>query len=122
MNHELIKKVQDKNISEVGKRPEIKVGDTWEKTYNTGGKMSAKNTTIYTVTDIDGDNVSMTTKTKIESNTGEMEMNGKQNGNIIVDSKTGLIVNSEFTQDLEVKANGVKVEITGKGKIKGKAN
>jgi hypothetical protein len=101
---------------------EIKVGDSWEKTYNTGGKMPAKNITTYTVTDIDGDHVSMTSRTKIESNNNEMEIDGKQNGNIIVDSKTGLMINAEYTQDLKVKANGVKVEITGKGKIKGKAN
>jgi hypothetical protein len=101
---------------------EIRVGDSWEKTYSTGGKMPAKYSTTYTVTDIEGDHVNMTSKTKIESNTGEMEMDGKQNGNIIVDSKTGLMVNAEYTQDMEVRANGMKIAITGKGKIKGKAN
>ena len=101
---------------------EIRIGDSWERNYSTGGKIPAKYTTTYKVTDIEGDHVSMTAKTKIESNTGDMEIGGKQNGNLIVDSKTGLIVNADYTQDLEVTTKGMTVGITGKGKIKGKAN
>ncbi len=49
-------------------------------------------------------------------------MDGTQTGNIIVDSKTGMMVNAEFDQNIEVKAQGQKVEVIGKGRIKGKAN
>ncbi len=101
---------------------EIKVGDSWDKNYSTGGKMSAKYTTTYTVKDIEGDHVTLTAKTKIGSNGDAQEISGTQTGNIIVDSKTGLMINGEFDQDLEVKTEGQVVEVTGKGKIKGKAN
>jgi Family of unknown function (DUF6263) len=101
---------------------EVKVGDSWEKIYTTGGKMAAKYTTTYTAKEIEGDHVSLTTKTKIGSNEGVQNISGTQTGNIIVDSKTGLMINGEFDQDMEVKAGGQIVKVTGKGKIKGKAN
>lgn len=101
---------------------EIKVGDTWEKSYSTGGKMAANYTTTFTVKDIDGNNVALTTKTKIGSGSTGQEMDGTQSGNVLVDSKTGLMINAEFDQDISVKAQGQAVTVIGKGKIKGKAH
>ena len=101
---------------------EIKVGDSWEKSHITGNKMSARYNTTYTVKEIEGDHVTLTTKTKITSTDDNQELEGTQTGNIIVDSKTGLMINAEFDQDMEVKAKGQAVQINGKGKIKGKAN
>lgn len=101
---------------------EIKVGDSWEKSYTTGGKMAARFTTTYTAKEIEGDHVTLTTKTKISSDKEDVKVDGTQTGNIIVDSKTGLMTNAEFDQKMDVKTQGQSVEITGKGKIKGKAN
>jgi Family of unknown function (DUF6263) len=101
---------------------EIKVGDSWEKSFTTGGKMPAKYTTNYTVKEIEGDHVSMTTNTTIGSDSGDLEMKGNQTGNIVVDSKTGLMINAEFNQDIEAKMQGMTINLTGKGRIKGKAN
>jgi hypothetical protein len=99
---------------------EVKVGDSWDKSYSTGGKTPAKYTTTYTVKSIDGDNVSMTTKTKIESS-GDADVSGTQEGNILVDSKTGLMINGEFDQKIKTTMQGTSIDINGKGKIKGKA-
>lgn len=101
---------------------EIKVGDSWEKSYNTSGKMGATFTTTYTAKEIEGDHVTLAAKTKISSNKDGGEITGTQTGNIIVDSNTGLMINAEFDQQMEVKTQGQTVEVTGKGKIKGKAN
>ena len=101
---------------------EIKVGDSWDKSYTTGGKMAAKFTTTYTAKEIEGDHITLATKTKISSDKDDMEIDGTQTGNIIVDSKTGLMINAEFNQNMDVKTQGQSVEITGKGRIKGKAN
>ncbi|MEI2739491.1 MAG: DUF6263 family protein [Chitinophagaceae bacterium] len=101
---------------------EIKVGDSWEKEYSTSGRMAAKYTTTYTAKEIEGDHVTLTAKTKITSSANGQEMDGTQTGSIIVDSKTGMMVNAEFDQNIEVKAQGQKVEVIGKGRIKGKAN
>jgi Family of unknown function (DUF6263) len=100
---------------------EIKVGDTWEKSFATGGKMAAKFSTTYTVKEIEGDHVTLATKTRIGSS-GEMDLSGDQTGTLLIDSKSGLMVNGEFDQHINVKTQGVELEITGKGKIKGKAN
>jgi Family of unknown function (DUF6263) len=100
---------------------EIKVGDTWEKNYTIGGKMPSKNTTVYTVKEMDGDRVILGTKTRIGSN-GEMDVNGSQTGDVVIDSRTGLMTSGEFDQNIDVKTPEMSMEIKGKGKIKGKAN
>lgn len=101
---------------------EVKVGDSWEKSFSTGGKMAGTYTTKYTVKSIEGDHVTLATDTKISSAGDEGGLAGTQTGNMIVDSKTGLMVNAEFQQDMKMKTQGITVDITGKGKIKGTAN
>jgi hypothetical protein len=101
---------------------QVKVGDSWDKSYKTSGKLKAQFTTTYTVKEIEGNNISLRTKTRIEPLDGEMQITGEQTGNIIVDSKTGLMINGEFEQDMKTEMKGTPVTITGKGKIKGRAN
>jgi len=101
---------------------EVKVGDSWEKTYSIGGQIPSKFVSTYTVKQIEGDHVTMTSKTKISSEkSADIELSGDQDGSIIVDSKTGLTTNAEFKQNMQVNTSGMKVEMTGKGKIKGSA-
>lgn len=101
---------------------EVKVGDTWEKTYKTGGKTASQMVTKYTVKAIDGDHVTLDANTDIsEASTGS-PLTGKQTGTIIVDSKTGLIVNATYDQTMEIKEEGSNIVIVAKGKIKGTAH
>ncbi|MER3499569.1 MAG: hypothetical protein C4308_13545 [Chitinophagaceae bacterium] len=99
----------------------VKVGDTWEKSYSLGGRMKGNFKTVFTVKEIEGDHVTLGTKTEIKPLDEQMPMSGVQTGNIIVDSKTGLIVNAEFEQQMETKADNQTIKITGTGKIVGKA-
>lgn len=101
---------------------EVKVGDTWEKSFSTGGKMAGNYNTKYTVKSIEGDHVALISDTKISSDNKEGGLTGTQTGNMIIDSKTGLMVNTEFQQDMKMTTQGITVNITGKGKIKGTAN
>jgi hypothetical protein len=100
---------------------EVKPGDTWEKTYSIGGSMGGKFTTTYTVKDIDGDHVSLTSVSKISSGDGG-DISGTQTGNLLVDSKTGLMIDGEFEQLLQTRNEGRPVTIKSTGKIKGKAH
>jgi hypothetical protein len=100
---------------------EVKTGDSWEKTYSVGGNMGGKFTTTYTVKDIDGDHISLTSVTKISSGDGG-EISGTQTGNLLVDSKTGLMIDGEFEQELQTRNEGKPITIKSKGRIKGKAN
>jgi uncharacterized protein DUF6263 len=84
--------------------------------------MPAKYTTTYTVKEIEGDQVTLDTKTRIESAGGDVEVNGNQTGEMMIDSKSGLMVNASFTQELDTKVQGMSMTISGRGKIKGKAN
>lgn len=97
---------------------EIKTGDTWERSYTTGGKMPGKYTTHYTVKGIEGDHVTLAAETKIESN-GDIKIKGSQTGDIIADIKSGMIVNAQYEQDIETTVMGMAIKMVGKGKVKG---
>ena len=99
---------------------EVKLGDTWEKSWQMGGRMPAKYITKYTVKGIEGDHVSLAAQTNIGSDSDDMKIKGNQTGNLLVDSKTGLVINAEFNQDIETKTRGMDIKTMGKGKIKGK--
>jgi hypothetical protein len=108
---------------------EVKVGDTWEKSFSTGGKLKADYNTKFTVKEIEGDFVTLATKTTIKSNDATTEVKGEQEGDMIVDSRTGLVTSGDATQDIEVttgkdsetKTPGMVIAIKGKLKISGKA-
>lgn len=100
---------------------EVKVGDSWEKSYETGGNLGAGYTTTYTVKEIEGTHVTLSTDTKITGKEGGNEMNGVQTGNLIVDSKTGLMINGDFKQDIKSSSKGKPVTVKGNVKVKGSA-
>jgi uncharacterized cupredoxin-like copper-binding protein len=99
---------------------EVKEGDSWEKTFIVGGrKMPARHSSIYKVKSVDGDHVSLYVTSLIEPASDELAIHGSQTGNLLVDSKTGLVLKAEYEQEMEADAMGMKIEIRGKGKIKG---
>jgi hypothetical protein len=100
---------------------EMKVGDSWKKSYTTVGKIGARYDTEYTVKEIEGDHVTLTTRTKINSDREGTKVTGDQTGNILLDSKTGLMINGEYDQDFIVNTNGMNIKFTGKSKIRGTA-
>ncbi|MFI5134138.1 MAG: DUF6263 family protein, partial [Chitinophagales bacterium] len=100
---------------------EVRVGDSWEKSYETKSRVPAKYNTTYTVKDIDGDMVTLSAKTNIQASDENMKTQGTQNGTLLVDSKSGLVVNAEFEMEIDVSSNGMPFTMKGKGKIKGKA-
>jgi hypothetical protein len=99
---------------------EVKVGDSWEKNWQMGGRMPAKYTTKYTVKSIEGDHINLAAQTNIGSDNDEMKIKGTQTGNLLVDSKTGLVINAAFSQDMETKTREMDIKTMGKGNIKGK--
>jgi hypothetical protein len=99
----------------------VKPGDSWQKDYRMGGKMPASFSTTYTVKKMEADQVTLDAKTIIGSAPGgEMEVKGEQTGTLLIDSKTGLVINAEFSQNMETKTQDLQIKINGKGKIKGK--
>jgi hypothetical protein len=99
----------------------VKVGDSWEKHFQVGGKMPAKFSTAYTVKHVEGNQVTLSAKSNISSaGEGEIQVNGDQTGTLLVNGETGLVLNAEFDQSIDTKVQGFDVKITGKGKINGK--
>ena len=71
--------------------------------------------------EIEGDIVTLDAKTTIETENETIKLNGDQTGKLLVDSKTGLVLNADFVQDIKASVGGQSMTIKGKGKIKGKA-
>jgi hypothetical protein len=100
---------------------EVKVGDSWQKTTTPRGPMGGKYNSVYTVSEIEGDMVTLEEKTKISSDNDQTKMSGDVTGTLIIDSKTGLVVNADQKMNITSTTGGTKVEIKAVSKIKGKA-
>ena len=100
---------------------EVKVGDSWQKNSRVSGEMAGNYNSTYKVTDIEGDMVTLTEVTKVESGEEKMKLSGDIKGTIVVDSRLGLVVNADQDMKLTAEAAGRSFEIKAKTKIKGKA-
>jgi hypothetical protein len=100
---------------------EVKVGDSWQKTTTPGGAMGGKYTSTYTVTEIEGDMVTLEEKSKIDGASEAMNMKGDITGTLVIDSKSGLVVSADQDMDLKMSTDGKEIKMKGKTKIKGKA-
>ncbi len=100
---------------------EVKVGDSWQKTTTPGGAMGGKYTSTYTVSEIEGDMVTLEEKSKIDGASAAMNMKGDITGTLVIDSKSGLVVSADQDMDLKISTDGKEMKMKGKTKIKGKA-
>ena len=100
---------------------EIKVGNSWEKKSSSLGIAKGDYNSVYTVTDIEGDMVTLDEVSTIKANEEGAKMNGKILSKLIVDSKTGLVVSADMDMTITTQAEGQSFDIKAKTKIKGKA-
>jgi len=101
---------------------QVKVGDSWEKKTDIGMKgMPGSYNSTYTVTEIEGDMVTLEEKTKLQTTEEGMDMQGNIKGTIVVDSRSGLVVTADQDMTMQMEAEGKKFELKMKTKIKGKA-
>ncbi len=105
---------------------EVKVGDSWKKTTRGVAQMPGTYNSTYTVKEIEGDMVTLDEKSTITSAMEEkdvkMEMDGTVEGTMVVDSRSGLVVNADQKVKIKAKAQGMSFEIKAVSKVKGKAN
>lgn len=102
---------------------EVKVGDTWSNVSELKGKMPGVYKSTYKVTDIEGDMVTLDENTVLEPGGGEgPQLKGEIRGTLVVDSRSGLIVNADQDMNMTTSGEGgMSISIKGKSKIKGKA-
>jgi hypothetical protein len=100
---------------------EIKIGDTWQKNSETSGQFAGKYNSTYTVKEIEGDMVTVEEKSKIISDNNKGQMDGSVIGELVIDSRTGLVVKADQELKITATADGKSVTIKGISKIKGKA-
>lgn len=100
---------------------EVKVGDSWTKSSSQKGLMDARYNSVYKVTDIEGEMVTVEELTTINSGNPQTELTGEIKGELVIDSRTGLVVKADQDIKATTKEKGNAVKITGKTKVKGKA-
>jgi hypothetical protein len=82
--------------------------------------MPANFDTRYTVSKIDGNMVTLNSKATITPAAGQVKASGTQTGKLMVDSRTGLVTDAEFEQELTASAQDLTVPVKARGRIKGK--
>jgi len=100
---------------------EVKVGDSWEKKTTSMGPMGGNYTSKYTVTEIEGDMVTLEEKSIIEGEADGFDTKGTVTGTLIIDSRSGLIVNADQDMKIDLSKDGMTSSLIAKSKIKGKA-
>jgi hypothetical protein len=100
---------------------EVKVGDSWQKISDVSGDMAGNYNSTYKVTDIEGDMVTLEENTKVESGQEKMNLKGDIKGTIVVDSRSGLLVNADQDMRMTTDVGGKNFDMKLKTKIKGKA-
>lgn len=100
---------------------EVKVGDSWQKNSEISGPAGGKYASTYKVTEIEGDMVTLEETTKMESEDEKINLKGDIKGTLVIDSKSGLVVSADQDMKMATDVGGMKFEINGKTKIKGKA-
>lgn len=100
---------------------EVKVGDSWTKSSSQKGLLDAKYNSVYKVTDIEGEMVTVEELTTINSANPESDLKGEIKGELVIDSRTGLVVNADQDINANTSEKGKSVKIIGKTKVKGKA-
>jgi len=100
----------------------VKVGDSWERKSTATGMAAGNYNSTYTVKEIEGEMVTLEENSIITGGKEGMNLEGKVKGELVIDSKTGLIVNAD--QDITIKTTkeGLSIDVIGKSKLKGKAN
>jgi hypothetical protein len=99
---------------------EVKVGDSWQKNSAIAGQMGGKYNSTYTVKEMDGNMVTLSEKSTISSQEEGVDLQGTVDGNLLIDSKTGLVVSAEQQLEFTVKNNAQSFTITATNKIKGR--
>jgi hypothetical protein len=89
----------------------VKIGDSW-KTNSTIAALKQDVATVYTVKNIKGNRVFVNGESKLKSADGKSS--GTQTSKLIIDSKTGLMIDGVFDQKSNDGGTSSKSRITGK--------
>jgi Family of unknown function (DUF6263) len=104
---------------------EVKPGDKWTNTYILSSQ-AVESSNEYTVKSFEGDNAIVQLSSKMEPqadaanpNLAALKLSGTQSGTMTINTTTGLIVDSELTQNF-TSTGEMKLGMTGKLKMRGK--
>jgi hypothetical protein len=104
---------------------EVKPGDKWTNSYILSSQ-AVESSNEYTVKSFEGDNAIVQLSSKMEPqadaanpNLAALKLSGTQSGTMTINTTTGLIVDSELTQNF-TSTGEMKLGMTGKLKMRGK--
>lgn len=127
-----IRQMMEQSLNIYPDKP-VNIGDTWERTYRTNiGFMDMQVASKYKLVSVANEVAHLEVNAVISSEPGgaaamqgmKMEMNGTQKGTMDIDLKTGLILDSKFTQDVKGKMSmsgtEIPLELTSETRILGR--
>lgn len=100
----------------------VKVGESWEKEINPAEASDMMLTATYTLLKISGKTALLGIKGKITANKfadSDMKMDGTMSGEMLVDAKTGWLIESTLDQEIEldIEQNGMRFPASISGTI-----
>ncbi len=99
---------------------EVKVGESWVKEHSMPGQDQGSFKTTYTVESIEGDIVNLDVNSVFGGEEKSGKMTGTQKGDMSVDARTGLIMDSDLDMNITAEEEGQKFNMVGKIKIRGR--
>lgn len=100
---------------------EVKVGDSWSKTLSPKGPLGGNYKSTYTVSEIEGDMVTLEEKSTISGLNEGIDLKGSSKGTMIIDSRTGLVVSGDQDVTMNGSREGREFKLRAKTRIRGKA-
>ena len=107
-NDDAVKQMFSQSFEIFPNKP-VKIGDSWKRSSNI---MKQNISTVYTVKNIKGSRVFLTGASKIKSDDGKSS--GTQTSKLIIDSRTGLMIDGAFDQKSDDASMITKSRIVGK--------
>ena len=94
----------------------VKVGDSWVKNIDTKGDKPNKMTTTYTVKSVGNNEVALSVQSQVDAiqSGDDIIMKGTQQGNMVIEIRTGMLIRSEITQDLTSESSGGPAKLVSK--------
>jgi len=100
---------------------DVKAGDSWTKSYASGGRTPAKHDITYTLKEI-RDNQAVIHINSTLSTITDLSIKGSEKGEMFVEIPSGLVTNGAINQEMQAVSPDMTVNIKANGTVRGKSN
>jgi hypothetical protein len=93
----------------------VKPGEAWTKNIDVQGETPQKMSTVYKLVSVSGNKATIDLQTKVDAlSSADIILKGTQQGTIVVDTRTGMVISSNMSQDFTGDRNGTSMTLKSK--------